>query len=397
MFIPIGDDNPSRARPLVTYVLIAINVAVFLLVNVPAIAAGPEQLGAVFAAWGFDVREPFSSNLLTAMFLHGSIWHLLGNMWVLWIVGDNVEDKIGRARYAILYVSGGLIASWAFVATSGLAPAAAQALGDATLTAAVPPLVGASGSIFAVMGTYMVFFPEARIRMLLFVLFFVHVIPVRAKWIIGAWVVQDLALTILARGPAAGSVATAAHVGGALFGILAGLWQKPRVGGGGLGDAWDVHTGFASSSADRHRVTWIENSMPRVAPPDPSESHLVALEVQIVRDVRAGRLDAALDLYPRYEAMAREQPLPGPVQIEIAHELFRRRLAREAYEAYQRYLETDPNGPDAAEACFRLGVLLGRSLDKRAEAVAYLQRALMDHPDQMARAFAKDEIDRLGG
>ncbi len=394
MFFPVGDDNPSRRAPVVTWTLIALNVAVFVAVNVLGWGRGAGDLRDVFLRFGFDQRHPFSPRILSSMFLHAGLLHLAGNMWVLWIVGDNVEDKLGRARYLLLYLLGGMCATWAYVVTSRFAPAVGEVLGSEGPVSAVP-LVGASGAIFAIMGTYLAFFPEARIHMLLWFFFFVQVVPVRAKWIIGAWVLQDLALTVLSRGPASGSVATAAHVGGALFGIAAGVFLKPRVGGGGAGDPWDVHTGFASHADESRRPGWFSRG-PRVMPALPTESQLVAIEDAIVREVRAGRVDSALDLYPRYEAMAREKPLPGPVQIEIAHEFFRRGLPNEAHDAYQRYLETFPRGDDAAEACFRLGILFARAFGRPDDARTYLGRAAAEHDDPKIREFAQQELGRLG-
>ncbi len=395
MFFPIGDDNPSRTRPWLTWSLIAVNVAVFALVNLPTRAAGGEAaLYEVFANWGFDQRHPFSVQILTSMFLHGGAAHLAGNMWMLWIVGDNVEDKLGRLRFGALYLAGGVLATWAYLVTSSFTAEVREVIGDQAVQGVVP-LIGASGAIFAVMGTYLVFFPEARIKMLLWFFFFVQIVPVRAKWIIGAWVLQDLVLTVLARGAAAGSVATAAHVGGAVFGVAAGVWLKPRVGGGGLGDAWDVHTGFASSQDERFRTPW-HGVGPRPVSIRPTESQLVAIEDAITRDVRSGRIESALDLYPRYESMDREKPLPGPVQIEIAHEFFRRGLPHEALQAYRRYLRTEPGGVDAEEASFRVGILLGRAFAEPHEARPFLARAAARHPDPTIREFAASELARGG-
>ena len=397
MFFPIGDDNPSRRRPLLTWTLIAVNVLVYLLVNLPLRGeGGDEALYGVFAQWGFNQAHPLSIQLFTSMFLHAGVAHLAGNMWMLWIVGDNVEDKLGRVRFLALYLAGGILAAWAFVVTSSFTPEVREALGEAAVQGVVP-LVGASGAIFAVMGTYLVFFPEARIKMLLWFFFFVQIVPVRAKWIIGAWVLQDLVLTLLTGGDAAaGSVATAAHVGGALFGVATGVWLKPRVGGGGVGDAWDVHTGWASTQDVRFQTPW-HGVGPRPTSVRPTESQLVAIEDAITREVRAGRIESALDLYPRYESMDREKPLPGPVQIEIAHEFFRRGLPHEALQAYQRYLRTAPRGDDAAEANFRIGVLLGRAFSKPDEARPYLERAAGAHRDPRIRDFAQAELDRRRG
>ncbi len=384
VLFPIGDENPARRTAVVTYSLIALNVVVFVLINLRlGLTGGLEVLEEAFAAYGFLSTEPFSWHLLSSLFLHADPLHLLGNMWVLWIVGDNVEDKLGRVGFGALYLVGGVLASWAFVGMSAFAPAD----GDFHLV----PLIGASGAIFAVMGVYLVFFPEARIRLLLLIP--AHVFRVRAKWIIGAWFVQDFALTVLARGPSHGSVATAAHLGGALMGIAAGTWLKPHAGGGKMGDAWDAHTGFARRAADRHLARFVPRWRKRKSV-DMVESDLIAVEEDLVRAVHEGRTSDAVRLYPIYERAMREQPLPGAVQIEIAHEFFRRGRSRDAYEAYQRYLETEPRGEDQAEAHFRVGVLLARSFRRDGEARAHLEAAAAEHGDERIRAFAARELAR---
>ena len=103
--------------------MIAVNVLVFLLVNVPIrMEGGDAALYGVFSRWGFDQAHPLSIQLFTSMFLHAGIAHLAGNMWMLYIVGDNVEDKLGRGRFLLLYLAGGLVAAWAFVVTSAFTP-----------------------------------------------------------------------------------------------------------------------------------------------------------------------------------------------------------------------------------------------------------------------------------
>src|SRR5207247_9087296 len=125
---------------------------------------------------------------------------------------------------------------------------------------------------------------------------------------------------------------------------------------------WDVHTGFAkrrSAGAE----PWVDGRRPpvqRMAPEELDPMASAGLERSITQLVRSGRVREAIDVYPHYVAMAREQPLPEDVQMEIAHEFYRQWLPKEAIPAYRRYLEANPGGPDAAEAKFRLGVLHAR-------------------------------------
>jgi outer membrane protein assembly factor BamD (BamD/ComL family) len=173
------------------------------------------------------------------------------------------------------------------------------------------------------------------------------------------------------------------------------------VGGGGEGDAWDVHTGFASRLRPGSEG-WHERAGGRAAPPSSrlqprmtDEVAMADLERSISELVRAGRLREAIDVYPAYVAMAREQPLPEDVQIEIAHELYRQWLPKEAIPAYLRYLETHPGGDDAAEAKFRLGVLFARGLSRREEAARWLREAAQEHRDPKIVAAARQLLAQL--
>jgi membrane associated rhomboid family serine protease len=140
-------------------------------------------------------------SLLTSMFLHGSWLHLGGNMLFLWIFGNNIEDHLGKVRYLGFYLLGGIAASAAHIALNI----------DSTV-----PVVGASGAIAAVMGAYLVWFPNALVRTAV-IFFLITVVDVRAKWLLGFWFVMQFFTS-----PNSG-VAWAAHVGGFVFGVLVAL------------------------------------------------------------------------------------------------------------------------------------------------------------------------------
>jgi membrane associated rhomboid family serine protease len=397
MLFPLGDDNPRRSTPIVTIALIAANAAVFLANN---LGATEDSLREFFLRWGYDADRPLSVQAFTSMFMHGGFMHILGNMWVLWIVGDNVEDKLGRFRYLALYLIGGLVAVWAYsgiAQMAGPSPAAMEMFGRAQ-----PPLVGASGAVYGVMGMYLVLFPEARIRLLFWFFLFVQVIRVPAKVFIGITIALDFLQTLIARGPAAGGVATAAHVGGGVFGIVAALALKKSVGGGAGGDAWDVHTGFSrhSHGGAESRGDLVRDDgdgSPWYTPPEPMEEQSAELENALVQLVRAGRTRDAIDVYPAYVSYRRERPLPPDVQLEIAHEFYRQGLARDGIAAYRRFLDTNPGDPDAPEAAFRIGILYARGLDDARSAVPWLRQAAESHGNAQVAAYAEQELRRLGG
>lgn len=404
MLFPLGDDNPRRNAPIVTVLLIAANVAVFLGRN---LGATDDEIERFFRQWGYDSDHPLSVQAFTSMFMHGSVLHILGNLWVLWIVGDNVEDKLGKVRYLLCYLIGGLAAAWSYSAIASLAGPVSGPAGGVfeAVPGEHPPLVGASGAVYAVMGMYLVFFPEARVRLLLWLFLFVQVIQVRAKWFIGITIALDFVQTLMARGPAAGGVATAAHVGGGVFGIAAALFLKQSVGGGADGDAWDVHTGFSRQVRDGTEplrggpaggIGAPVEDAPWFAPPEPMEERGDEVAGALVRLVREGRLREAIDVYPSYVALRRERPLPADVQLEIAHEFYRQGLARDGISAYKRFVDSHPTDDDAPEAAFRIGILYARGLGDAKSAVPWLRRAAESHENPDVVAYATAELKRIG-
>lgn len=402
MFFPLGDDNPRRGAPVATGLLIAINVAVYVSVN---LSRSDAELEAFFLRWGFDAAHPVSVQVLTSMFLHGGFAHILGNMWMLWIVGDNVEDRVGRPLFVALYLLGGFAATSVYTAIAQVAGGSADVL--ARFGREHPPLVGASGAVFAAMGMYLVFFPRATIRMLLVFVVFVRTVRVPAIVFIGLSLLMDLFLTLAARGPASGGVATAAHVGGGLFGIAAALFVRSR--GPAADDARpDVFAapprrGAAARFVEDGAGTFDDDGRdgafgggfggaPRGASPMTSSS----LAAAVTELVRAGDVRRAIDVYPAWVASRPSLPLPDDVQIEIAHEYYRQGLPRDAIAAYQRYLDDEPEGADAPEAAFRLGILHSQGLGDPSSAVAWLRRAVQTHRDPRTVEYAMRELRRIG-
>lgn len=213
--IPLRDANPSRSVPVVTLALIALNCVVFFY-ELALPPAGLEKLVFTFGmvpakvtafptnpSIGFlDATVPF----LTSMFLHAGWLHLIGNMWFLWIFGDNVEDYVGHLRFLLFYLLCGLAASVAHLAFN--------------LNSTIPT-VGASGAIAGVLGAYLLLFPGARILTLVPVVF-VWLTELPAYVILLYWfvlqVLQGTATSLAQTGPG-GGVAWWAHVGGFVAGL----------------------------------------------------------------------------------------------------------------------------------------------------------------------------------
>lgn len=206
---PIRDHNPSGRRPYVTFGLIAINIAVFLLYW-PQLDT---DLAAMrfFDAWGLVPLKIMVGEglhgLVTSMFLHGGWLHLGGNMLFLWIFGDNLEDEMGPAGFLAFYLAAGLAASALQIAADPLSRI---------------PMVGASGAIAGVMGAYLLLFPRAKVDIFLFFVVFFRIIPVRAWLMLGLWFGIQLAGGLMMPTDQ-GGVAYWAHAGGFLAGLVLAL------------------------------------------------------------------------------------------------------------------------------------------------------------------------------
>ncbi|MFN7119374.1 MAG: rhomboid family intramembrane serine protease [Saprospiraceae bacterium] len=218
MLFPIGDDQVRGGHyPYISYIFIALNVIVFFWeVNMP-----PVQLEAFISEYGSIPAETMRGkdlhSLFTSMFLHGGWMHLIGNMLFLWVFADNIEAVIGNTRFLIFYLLGGLAAHAAHIYFNAYSQV---------------PTVGASGAISAVMGAYLVMFPASRIKML----FFLFTFRVPAFLFLGFWIWQQWA-----SGTAALNVETVqsegvawwAHIGGFVFGVIAGVYYRTKFGSRG--------------------------------------------------------------------------------------------------------------------------------------------------------------------
>ncbi|MCP4650583.1 MAG: rhomboid family intramembrane serine protease [PVC group bacterium] len=213
--IPLRDSNPSRSMPVVTVLLIIINIAIFM----RGIFLGPEFKSVFYSfavipnsyldiQW-MEFNSVWESNrrLISALFLHGGWLHLLGNMWYLWIFGDNVEDRLGPVRFLFFYILCGVAGNLAHIFMN---------------THSTVPAVGASGCIAGVLGAYFLMFPGARIVTVLPIFIFWTVAEVRAFFFLGIWfAIQFLnGFFTLPGGKNISGIAWWAHIGGFIAGII---------------------------------------------------------------------------------------------------------------------------------------------------------------------------------
>ncbi|MEM2759311.1 MAG: rhomboid family intramembrane serine protease [Nitrososphaerales archaeon] len=218
---PLYDENPRTTKPYVNYSLLAVNFAVFIWeVIVTGFFTNEQAMARIFVDHGFVparfLESPFGiasmTSLLSSMFMHGGIMHILGNMLFLWIFGDNIEDRFGHGRYLIIYLFWGFVASMAHLAW-------AIGVGGNQL---LIPAVGASGAISGVLGAYLLMFPRAKIVTLMF-FFFITTTRIPAFAYLILWFVFQVFSASFGAG---GGVAYLAHIGGFAIGAVFGAGYK---------------------------------------------------------------------------------------------------------------------------------------------------------------------------
>lgn len=222
--IPIRDENVTAHMPIATYVLIGMNILVWVAIQgfgtEPALTASfcqyalmPGDLLGINDYTHIKMsaqvvcpleHRPGLSTLFSSMFMHGGWLHIIGNMLFLWVFGDNVEDVMGPLRFVIFYL------------LCGLAAAAAQIIADA---GSIIPMVGASGAIGGVMGAYAVLYPRARVHMLIILIVYVTTISVPALLVLAYWFILQLVAGFGSLGASGGGVAFWAHIGGFVAGV----------------------------------------------------------------------------------------------------------------------------------------------------------------------------------
>jgi membrane associated rhomboid family serine protease len=233
---PYKDENPTYLTPVVTVGIVLLNAAAWLVIQgagtEPALTRSVcelglipgDLLGRVPDGHEFPLGQgmacvlggaPAWHTTLTSMFLHGGWFHLIGNMWFLWVFGNNIEDAMGHARFVPFYLLCGLLAAAAQVAAGPSSPV---------------PMVGASGAISGIMGAYLVLYPRVRVHTLIFLGFFLTRVTLPAWAMLLYWGLFQLvgSLPALAGGATGGGVAFVAHLGGFMAGVvLIKLFARP--------------------------------------------------------------------------------------------------------------------------------------------------------------------------
>jgi membrane associated rhomboid family serine protease len=383
MFLPLGDEPNPSGVPVVTYALLGLNVAVFLLVTLPLGAMRPDFDDPLLAeyvqvlatqrfsvddvlqfvsaydlivfSYGFRPSDPDGIALFTSMFLHSGFMHLAGNMLFLWIYGDNVEHRLGRGRFLLAYLGTGVLAtlSHAFLDLSS-----------------VLPMVGASGAISGVLGFYFVWFPKNRVRLWVMLFpFFMNVIYAPARFVLGMYLIVDnLFPFLVSRGLEGGGVAYGAHIGGFL---------------GGLAYAW---------WSDRRKVEHAPDEYePTVQTTDADPASVRGIRQRI----EDGSYEEAAPAYFQLSSARTTRMLMPEDSIRFGNWLANHQHPDAALIIYQRHLRDYPLGPYTAEAHLGAGLVQLHARDQPTAAYQHLVAVLDIDPHPDTEAHARRALDGI--
>jgi len=398
MFLPIGDIPNPHGRPYATWLLIGLNIAVFLLVTLPQSLAQVdlndplliEYLHSIGARGGIPVEailqqvtaydltvfrygyRPGDSSLVSlfsAMFLHAGVMHLLGNMLFLWIFGDNVEHRLGRVRFLLAYLATGLAATFFFA----LFAADSQV-----------PMIGASGAISGVLGLYFLWFPRNRVKVFIFFFFIVQVVQIPARLVLGFYLVVDNLLPFLLTSSSGGGVAHGAHIGGFL---------------GGLALAWGV---------DRLLPAWKTRRKTRPRPAADAEAEnggdspvrQAPAPAEVVRGLlAAGKPGRAAQVYLALKQRGERLQVGGDEVLAIGEYLLTVGAWDEALAVFRRFIGERGNDSRLARAYLGAGNALMHKPRCTTSAYHYFLGALdlASDPAESKEARARIEVIRKSG
>jgi membrane associated rhomboid family serine protease len=396
MLLPIKTSIWPRRTPYANYALILINVVIFL-----ASYGGPYA----YEIGGQPIRLPIRPwavqwllvpaarqywQFLSYAFLHGSLVHILGNMFFLYLFGNNINDKLGHLWYLLFYLCGAILSG----------------LGHAMVNwSSITPTLGASGAVAAVTGAYLVLFPQTLITVLYW-FFFIGTIEVPALYFIGIkMILIDNGIARYTPG-----VAYDAHLAGYAYGIVVTLLLlATRLVAGSNYDLWamikrwnrrrryrDVVAGGYDPFTGAGRRKGVVVSEVKKTGGDPEkEARVQDLRGAVGRWIAQRNLSAAADSYLELMELDSEQVLPRQYLLDVANQLASEQRSAEAARAYEQFLKHYGNSEHAEQVELMLGVLYARYLHDSKQAVKHLENAAQRLSDPGQIQMCRDELARL--
>jgi membrane associated rhomboid family serine protease len=381
MFFPISDTPNPPGRAYVTWLLMAVNIGVYLLISIPA-TSGKVDLGdpllqeylvslglsgqvtaqevlqnvsaydLLVFKYGFRPAAFSLVALITSLFLHGGFFHLAGNMLFLFIFGDNVEFRLGRIRYLLTYLGCGVVATLFFTLF---------AVGSQV------PLIGASGAIFGILGCYFFWFPRNRVRCFLFLFpFLMTSVYLSARLVLGFYLLIDNVLPFLLTGNAGSGIARGAHIGGFL---------------GGIGLAW---------GADRYYLTANRRRTGHAG----DGGDLSSL-TQICPAVKEGRLAAAADCYLGLDSREQRARVDGADVIAVGNYLLEQGRLSDALHVFRRFIAERQTDNHIAQAYLGAGKVMLRNPRYSTSAYHYFLAAHDLAPSEQLAMEAKSYLRKI--
>jgi membrane associated rhomboid family serine protease len=211
---PIQDENRPSRKPYVTWGLIAVNVVVFIFLFVQPVEVQYDFFNVYGAVPADIIAGKNLWTLITSMFVHADVWHIVGNMIFLWVFGDNIEDTLGHGKFLAFYLIGGLCAEFTHIMS-------ALVLENLNLSQELTiPTIGASGAISAILGAYILLFPHAKIKTVVYIIYFISFTSIPAYYYLGFWFLYQVLMGLGSFISISSSVAFWAHIGGFVFGML---------------------------------------------------------------------------------------------------------------------------------------------------------------------------------
>lgn len=381
MFLPIKTDSPLRGVPWMNWLLIAINILVFVVQSQVHSYTG-------MRGWYLNAQRPQLYQFFTYAFLHADIWHIAGNMLFLYIFGNSICDRLGNIAYLAFYLAGGVFAAIGY-----------------TILNQQGMVIGASGAVAAVTGAYVALLPRSHITIFYwFFLFGLFELP--SLWVIGAFFLQDAFFSFSRQS----GVAHLAHVSGSIFGFMVSLLLlKSRLLARdhfdmlSLIDRWNRRRQYQAVVSEGYDP--FNYSSPPPIPGMPSKPTLAPKLFDQVQDLRAqvsealahGQLDQATAFYQQLRQLDPSQTLSRGAQLDVANHLYSRDDYANAAQAYELYLKNYRDSEQAGLVRLMLGMAYGRYLNEPGKARENLVEAVKLLQFARELDMAKTELARLGG
>ena len=387
--LPIATSIKPKRTPYMNYFLITVNIVIFLLSMHPVIHNRQRVLDLRPWAESF-ILEPGYPNIwqfVTYAFLHGSIMHIVGNMFFLYLFGNNVNDKLGDVGYLCFYLGGAVFSGIGYTLISE------------------NPILGASGAVAAVTGAYLVLFPNTLVTVVYWFIF-IGTVEIRALWfIILKLIFWD---NILAADPSHG-IAYNAHLAGYAFGIIGILillgmgliesnfndlwsmirqWNRRRQFRDAVSDGYDP---YGSPAARKSVSSQVQDAVES----DPQQQQIMALRGQIGDAMNNHHAAQAASLYLDLLNLDSTQVLPRQLQLDVANQLMAEGKWQPSAEAYHKFLARYSNYEFAEQVHLMLGLLYSRYLNQPEQAWEYLNKAKDSLRDAGQKKMCQQEIERL--